>query len=102
MINRNKKIKHAEVMKTLPSYATIDEMSEAVDAAREAIKHELWTDLSFHVEREYNDYYIVLTGNRLETDAELARRILFEEEAEREERREYERLKAKYERSDDV
>jgi len=96
MINRDRKVKHGVVLEELPNNASIDEVEAAIAVAKAALNSGEWSDLKLMIEYEYDHKFMIVIGNRLETEAERDSRVRFEEDQEINERHEYERLKAKY------
>lgn len=83
-------------------YDDLDSLERVVQRARQAEKDGEWKNFSVETEEDYGSYRVILRGYRHETAREKERRL--EEEArakqvrEEFERRQYEALKAKYEK----
>lgn len=81
------------------SYSSLNETIKKLQEAKVAEDRGEWKELHIDIEERYESHYIILSGQRLETDKEKAAREQQDKQTEEWQRKQYEQLKAKFEGS---
>lgn len=94
--SKNRKFIRPRLESIYPSGGTLDEVIDELAELRKAYAGKGWDALRLEIDAYDDDYDVKIIGERWETDAEMAERIAKEEQEEREQ---YERLKARFEKA---